>query len=79
MTQIEHGTSAGYQRCKKLYGTACKRCLEAEAEYMKEWRKKNGNAAKLLREKANIRQKAKTILSHRHREEYLEIVKELEG
>ena len=78
MNPIEHGTTAGYQACKKLHGEACQRCKDAEAAYMKEWRKKNGKGYKAAKVKANIRQKAKTILANRYWSEYQFIIKKLE-
>lgn len=78
MNPIEHGTNGGYQACKKLLGTACDRCKKAEADYMKEWRKKNGEAAKRLKEKAQLRQKAKTILANHYYSEFQFILAELE-
>ena len=78
MNPIPHGTREGYRRCKALLGEACRSCKKAEADYLKEWRKKNGEAAKAVKARANIRQKAKTILSQRHKTEYLELVEMLE-
>ena len=78
MNPIPHGTREGYRRCKVLLGEACNRCKKAEADYLKEWRKKNGDAAKRVKARADIRQKAKTILSQRYKDEYLELVTMLE-
>jgi hypothetical protein len=75
---IEHGKAASYDRCKKLLGDACRSCKKARADYLKEWRKKNGEPAKLAKANANIRQKAKTVLSHRYEKEYRELIQHFE-
>ena len=74
MNPIEHGLAASYDRCRKLLGEACNRCKRARADYLKEWRKKNGEPAKLAKAKANARQKAKTVLAQRYAAEYRELV-----
>ena len=78
MNPIPHGTHAGYERCKALLGEACNRCKRAEADHQKEWRKTNSDAAKRAKIMANIRQKAKTILSQKYKEEYKALCRQLE-
>lgn len=78
MNPIPHGTHAGYERCKALLGEACSSCKRAEADHQKEWRKTNGDAAKRAKIMANIRQKAKTILSQKYKEEYKTLCRQLE-
>lgn len=77
MDPIPHGTREGYRRCAALLGEACKRYRQAEADYAKAWRKSNSESAMKAKALASIRQKAKTILSHRYETEYLEIVQTL--
>ena len=78
MNPIEHGIASSYDRCRKLLGDACNRCKKARADYLKDWRKKNGAPAKLAKAKANARQKAKTVLAQRYADEYCELTKKFE-
>lgn len=77
MSNIQHGTYGGAQKCRKTYGEPCDLCKRAFADYQANFRKTHPELeAKRLRQE-KIRRKALLILRDRHRREYQEIVKEL--
>ena len=79
MIDIEHGTYAGYQICKKQVDGACVVCKKANREYMSLWRSKNKETYALLRSKNNLLSRAKTLLANRHPEELKLIIEELQS
>lgn len=38
LAAVDHGTNAGYQRCRRRPGGACGRCKAGRAEYMRQFR-----------------------------------------
>ena len=79
MSDIQHGTYAGYQRCKRRPEKACQSCKDANAEYKQAWRQKNLEGRKYELEYASIQAKAFRILRDRHRSEFDEIINGLKN
>lgn len=76
MIVINHGTTAGYYAHRRLSESACDACKEAVNEYLRKYRasKKGGR----VRVRDQIRRRALALLRDRHREEYEDLLREVE-
>jgi hypothetical protein len=73
---INHGTRGGYYAHRRLGEPPCDDCRAAINEYIREYRAKNGLARNRAGERR--RRRALAALRNRHREEYEELLEELE-
>ena len=73
---INHGTRSGYYAHRRLSEPPCDDCRAAINEYIREYRAKTGLARNRAGEK--LRRRALAALRDRHRQEYEDILRELE-
>jgi hypothetical protein len=74
--EIPHGTYSGYQKHKRLRIKPCAECREANRTYHQAYRTDPATRRR-EREQARIADAAKSLLLHRHYDEYRQIVAEL--
>jgi len=79
MSDIEHGTYAGYNSHLRLDVPMTDECGCAKARnaYMQEYRNANPDARARQQTRANLRRRALNELAERHQREFQKILKEM--
>lgn len=76
MTQINHGTYGGYQKCRRTPHGPCTPCKAASAEYMRNHRNNRPDLRAKERRDSAVRWRALNALAKRHPGEYRALVDE---
>lgn len=76
MRLINHGTTRGYYQHRRLSDEPCDDCKDAINKYMAKYRRESG--AVRSRERDKLRRRALAVLREKYRDEYEEILKDLE-